>query len=153
MATIRRHPIPSDSFRADAPLNDLLLKQLEHFVHVAERLPAAMRADMPIPSPQDSAAVARYIAAMTARLMSRKRPPLTVVSKTRRRRTGISIAASAEKPDIPSAKRKRKSTSKPDKSKPDKSKPQTSKARKSKPQTSKAHKSKPRKHPKKSSGA
>lgn len=146
MATIRRHPIPSDSFRADAPLNDLLLKQLEHFVHVAERLPAAMRADMPIPSPQDSAAAARYIAAMTVRLMSRKRTPLTVVNKTRRKRatTGISIAASAEKPDIPPAK----DISKSHKSKASKSKPE-----KSKPSKSKPRKSKPRKHPKKSAGA
>jgi hypothetical protein len=111
MATIRRHPVPSDSFRADAPLNDLLLKQLEHFAHVAERLPAKLRVDMPVPSPQDSAAAARYIAEITERLMSRKRPPLTVVSKPRRKRTtpGISIAAAAETLGTPRVKRKSKS--------------------------------------------
>jgi hypothetical protein len=126
MATIRRHPVPSDSFRADAPLNDLLLKQLEHFVHVAERLPAKMRVTMPVPAPDDSAAAARFIAEVTERLMSRKRPPLTVVSKPRSKRTtpGISIAAAAEAPATPRVKRK-----------------------------SKPRKSKSRKSPKKSSGA
>jgi hypothetical protein len=115
MATIRRHPVPSDSFRADAPLNDLLLKQLEHFVEVAKRLPAELRVDMPVPLPQDSAAAERYIAAVTERLISRKRPPLTVVRRSRRRRTtpGISIAAIAETPKSPRASR----ASKPRKSK------------------------------------
>jgi hypothetical protein len=110
MATIRRHPVPTESFRADAPLNDLLLKQFEHFVHVAERLPAKMRLTMPVPSPQDSAAAARYIAEVTERLMSRKRPPLTVVSQPRRKRTarGVSIAAAAETSTNPRVKRKNK---------------------------------------------
>jgi len=115
MATIRRYPVPSDSFRADAPLNDLLLKQLEHFVEVAKSLPAELRVDMPVPSPQDSAAAEHYIAAVTERLMSRKRPPLAVVSRSPRRRTkpGISIAAVAETPKSPRARR----ASKPRKSK------------------------------------
>ena len=123
MATIRRHPVPSDSFRTDAPLNDLLLKQLEHFVHVAERLPAEMRPDMPVPSPQDSAATARYIAAVTKRLMSRKRLPLTIVSKPRRKRTtrGISIAAAAETPETSPAKRTRKPRKRKSKKHPKKS--------------------------------
>ena len=110
MATIRRHPVPSESFRADAPLNDLLLKQFEHFVHVAERLPAKMRVTMPVPSPQDSSAAARYIAEVTERLVSRKRPPLTVVRKPRRKRTapGISMAAAAETPGTPRVKRTNK---------------------------------------------
>lgn len=126
MATIRRHPVPPDSFRPEAPLNDLLHKQLEHFIHAAERLPVELRVELPAPSPDDSAGAARFIAAVTERLMSRKRPPLTVVNRSRRIRTkpGISIAAAAEMPHTQPAKH-----------------------------ISKRRKSKSRKQPKKSSGA
>lgn len=74
MATIRRHTVPADSFQPDAPINDLGREQLKHFIHVAERLPLNLRVDLPIPSPEDSVAVGRFIAAVTERLMSRKRP-------------------------------------------------------------------------------
>jgi hypothetical protein len=120
MATIRRHPVPPDSFHPDAPLNDLGRKQLEHFIHVAERLPPKLRLDMPMPSPDDGLAVSRFIAAVTERLMTRKQPPLTLVGKRRRKpaSTGISIAAGAEVPGPQSAKRKRKTREHPPKTSP-----------------------------------
>jgi hypothetical protein len=110
MATIRRHPVPPDSFHPDAPLNDLGREQLKHFIHVAERLPPELRVDMPIPSPEDSVAASRFIAAVTERLMSRKPSPLSVVPKRRRKpaSTGISIAAGAKEQHPQRAKRKRK---------------------------------------------
>jgi hypothetical protein len=114
MATIRRHPVPPDSFRPDAPLNDLGREQLKHFVHVAERLPPELRVDMPIPSPEDGHAANRFIAAVTDRLLSRKPPALKVVAKRRRKptSTGISIAAGAEEVHPQRAKSKSKSKSK-----------------------------------------
>lgn len=98
MATIRRHAVPADSFHPDAPLNDLGREQLKHFIHAAERLPPELRVDMPIPSLEDGHAANRFIAAVTDRLMSRKRPALKLVSKRRRKpaSTGIDIAAAAE---------------------------------------------------------
>jgi hypothetical protein len=138
MATIRRHSVPPDSFKPDAPLNDLVRKQLEHFIHVAEGLPPKLRPDMPIPSADDSVAANRFIAAVTERLLSRKRSPLTLVGKRPRKpaSTGVSIAAGAEAPHPKRAKRNPKAEAKP----------------KSKSQSK--SKSKTRKHPtKKSSGA
>jgi hypothetical protein len=113
MATIRRHPVPPDSFQPDAPLNDLGREQLKHFVHVAERLPPELRVDMPIPSPEDGHAASRFIAAVTDRLLSRKPPALKVVAKRRRKpaSTGISIAAGAEEVHSQRAKSKNKSKS------------------------------------------
>ncbi len=123
MATIRRHPLPPDSFQPDAPLNDLGRKQLEHFVHVAERLPPELRVDMPIPSPEDGHAANRFIAAVTDRLMSRKPPALKLVTKRHRKpaSTGISIAAGAEEVHPQRAKSKSKSKSKARKHSPKKS--------------------------------
>jgi hypothetical protein len=114
MATIRRHPVPPDSFQPDAPLNDLGRKQLEHFIHAAERLPPELRVDMPIPSPEDTPAANRFIAAVTERLMSRKAPALKLVAKHRRKpaSSGISIAAGAEEVHPHRAKKKSKSESK-----------------------------------------
>jgi hypothetical protein len=125
MATIRRHPVPPDSFHPDAPLNDLGREQLKHFVHVAERLPPELRVDMPIPSPEDGHAAHRFIAAVTDRLLSRKPPALKVVAKRRRKpaSTGISIAAGAEEvhPQRTKSKGKSKSKSKARKHSPKKS--------------------------------
>lgn len=115
MATIRRHPVPTDSFRPDGPLNDLGRKQLEHFIHVAERLPTDLRVDLPIPSPEDGRAAGNFIAAVTERLMSRKRAPLMVVGKRRRKQpsTSITLAAAADAEPRRRSSRKRKPSSDP----------------------------------------
>ena len=114
MATIRRHPVPADSFQPDAPLNDLGREQLKHFIHVAERLPPKLRVDLPIPSPEDSLAAGRFIAAVTERLMMRKPPALALVSQRRRKpaSTVVSIAAGEEEELPQRAKSKGKGKSK-----------------------------------------
>jgi hypothetical protein len=120
MATIRRHPVPPDSFQPGAPLNDLGREQLKHFIHVAERLPPELRVDMPIPSPEDGHAAGRFIAAVTDRLISRKSPALKLVAKRRRKpaSTRIDIAAAAEVAHPERAKPKRKTRKYPPKKSP-----------------------------------
>jgi hypothetical protein len=77
MATIHRHPVPSDSYEPDRPLNDLGRDQFALFKHVAERLPAEFRATLPpVPSPEDGMAASRFIAAITQYLLAQKKPPL-----------------------------------------------------------------------------
>ena len=39
MATIHKHPVPTDSYDPKRPLNDLLIAQFEHFKHIARSLP------------------------------------------------------------------------------------------------------------------
>ncbi len=114
MATIRRHPVPSDSYDPNRPLNDLNREQLAHFVEVAQRLPPALRVEMPIPSPDDTAAANNFIAVVTGRLMSVKRPPLKLVPKRKRKAPApaIALAAQAEAPASPRSTPKRKTLSK-----------------------------------------
>jgi len=115
MATIRRYPVPADSFAPDRPLNDLLQAQLEHFRKVEQRLPRhvqpTLHPDMPPPSPKDAPASNRYIATMTnlirerAQASAAKPAPVLVTKPARPPRikpTGLAIAASA--PDSPSRK-------------------------------------------------
>jgi hypothetical protein len=111
MATVKRHPVPQDSYQPDRPLNDLMLAQLEHFVDTAKKLPPNLRADLPEPplmddhTPPDPAASSRYIAAVTAALLSQRKPAITLVSSRPRRAParqpaeGLALAAaSASKP-------------------------------------------------------
>ena len=74
MTTIPRHPVPTDSYDAKRPLNDLLIVQFEHFKHIAASLPADLRAGIPpVPPIEDSEATGRFIAAVTRALVSRKK--------------------------------------------------------------------------------
>jgi len=80
MATIQRHPVPPESYEPDRPLNDLGRDQFALFTHVAERLPAEVRATLPpVASPEDGLAASRFIAAITQYLLAQKRPPLKLV--------------------------------------------------------------------------
>ncbi len=114
MATIRRHPVPPDSYDPNRPLNDLNREQLAHFVEVAQRLPPSLRVPMPIPSPDDAAGANNFIAVVTDRLMSVKRSPLKLVRKDKRKSPApqIAIAAQAETPVSPPSKPKRTTRSK-----------------------------------------
>jgi hypothetical protein len=77
MATIQRHPVPPESYEPDRPLNDLGRDQFALFTHVAERLPAEVRATQPpVPSPEDGMAASRFIAAITQYFLAQKQPPL-----------------------------------------------------------------------------
>jgi hypothetical protein len=110
MATIRRHPVPAESYVPDRPLNDLGRDQFEHFKHAASRLPAEVRAALPaIPSAEDGMAAGRFIAAVTDVLIARKRQPLKLVSKRARKlpAAGLALAAGAEAPPAAPPHKKR----------------------------------------------
>ena len=82
MVTIRRHPVPTDSYDPKRPLNDLLVAQLEHFKHIAKSLPSEVRSTVPAePSLEDREGVDRFITAITGIHVSRKKaapPPQAV---------------------------------------------------------------------------
>src|SRR5580658_968328 len=99
MVTIRRHPVPTDSYDPKRPLNDLLVAQLEHFKHIAKGLPSELRSEVPAePSLDDREGVDRFIAAITGVHVGRKIPKLRLVAKPGRRREPLTLdlAASAE---------------------------------------------------------
>jgi hypothetical protein len=120
MATIRRYPVPADSFVPNRPLNDLLQAQLEHFREIEKRLPRSIQPtlhpDMPPPSPKDAHASNHYVATMTTLIHQRagersaaKPAPSLVTKPARSPQPGsIAIAASASDPAP------RKSAAKPD---------------------------------------
>jgi hypothetical protein len=127
MATIRRYPVPADSFVPDRPLNDLLQAQLEHFRKVEQRLPRhvqpTLHPDMPPPSPKDAPASNHYIATMTSLIRERAqnpaaRPAPLLVAKAARPgiKSGLAIAASESRSRKPSAKKKNITPRKPKKS-------------------------------------
>lgn len=123
MATIRRYPVPADSFAPDRPLNDLLQAQLEHFRKVEQRLPRhvqpTLHPDMPPPSPKDAPASNRYIATMTNLIRERAQKPAAkpapvLVAKAARppkiRQAGLAIAASESHSRKPSVTKKKNAT-------------------------------------------
>lgn len=100
MVTIRRHPVPTDSYDPNRPLNDLLVAQFDHFKHIAEALPPEVRSAIPAtPSPDDREAVDRFVAAITGYHVSCKIEKLRLVKPARRRQPGTleTVAATAEK--------------------------------------------------------
>jgi hypothetical protein len=113
MATIRRHPVPADSFVPNRPLNDLLQAQLEHFREIEKRLPRpvqpTLNPDMPLPSHKDARASNHYIATMTTLMRERagdppaKRSPILVTKPAARspQSAGLAIAASDPSPASP----------------------------------------------------
>ena len=114
MVTIRRYPVPLDSYNPNGLLNDLMRSQLEHFVHAARRLPPQLQVKMPVPSADDAAAAHRFIAAVTEQFMSVKKSPLKLVKKraAKAQTPGLAIAASAETPISPRSGIKKKTGSK-----------------------------------------
>jgi hypothetical protein len=113
MVTIRRYPVPLDSYNPNGPLNDLMRSQLEHFAHIADRLPPHLQVKVPVPSADDTVAAHQFIAAVTEQLMSVKKSPLLLVKKraARTRTPGLAIAASAETPKSPRSGPKKKTGS------------------------------------------
>lgn len=116
MTTIRRHPVPADSYDPNRPLNDLLIAQLEHFKHVAQGLSSDLRSAVPAePSLDDREGVDRFIAAVTGVHVQRKKAKPRLVAKPARRRQPVTldIAASAEETPKKNKRAKSKSKSKP----------------------------------------
>ncbi|MGA2350596.1 MAG: hypothetical protein ABSF70_09215 [Terracidiphilus sp.] len=114
MVTIRRYPVPADSYNPNGPLNDLMRSQLEHFVEVAKRLPPQLQVNVPVPSADDAPAASRFIAAVTQQLMSVKKSPIRLVKKpaAKTQTPGLAIAASAEPSKSPRTGPKKKTSSK-----------------------------------------
>lgn len=103
MATIHKHPVPADSYDPKRPLNDLLIAQLDHFKHVAKRLPQELRSAIPAePSLEDREGVDRFIAAVTGVHVGRKKVQPQLVAKPVRRKPPVTLdlAASAEEAPV-----------------------------------------------------
>jgi glycine cleavage system protein P-like pyridoxal-binding family len=99
MVTIRRYPVPTDSYDPKRPLNDLLVAQFEHFKHIAKSLPPDVRNTVPAePSIEDREGVDRFIAAVTGIHVSRKKATPRLVAKPPRRKQPVTLdlAAAAE---------------------------------------------------------
>ncbi len=96
MATIRRHPVPSDSYDPKRPLNDLLVAQLEHFKHIAKSLPAELQKAIPVqPSIEDREGVDRFIAAVTGVHVRRKIAKSRLVAMPVRRKMPVTLDLAA----------------------------------------------------------
>jgi hypothetical protein len=120
MATIRRHPVPSDSYQPDRPLNDLVRSQFEHFREVAGKHPEVLKMNLQVPSHDDVAGVSQFMAAVTGQLMSLKTQPLKLVSKRRNKPQAtaptVGLAAVTEPPTASKVRSKPKKTTTPSKS-------------------------------------
>jgi hypothetical protein len=66
--------VPREAFNKHRAVSDLVRKQVEHFRHIAEKLPPQARAQLPQHEIVTENDAARYIKAMTAYLLSRPRP-------------------------------------------------------------------------------
>jgi hypothetical protein len=68
---------PKEAFNKHRRISDLVKKQVEHFQHIEERLPADVRASLPQLPQLDNVTeneAARYISAITSYLLSRPKP-------------------------------------------------------------------------------
>jgi len=79
----------------NGPLNDLMRSQLEHFAHIADRLPPHLQVKVPVPSADDTVAAHQFIAAVTEQLMSVKKSPPRLLVKKRASRTQTSRLSAA----------------------------------------------------------
>jgi hypothetical protein len=129
MVTIRRHPVPTDSYDPKRPLNDLLVAQLEHFKHIAKSLPLDVRTTVPTePLIEDREGVDRFIAAVTRVHASRKKAIPRLVTRPPRRTQSVTLdlAAAAEETSTKNKPAKSNSQGKP-KSKARRGSPRSSK--------------------------
>jgi hypothetical protein len=112
MATIQRHPVPTDSYDPKRPLNDLLVAQLEHFKHIAKSLPSDLRNTVPSePSTEDREGVDRFIAAITGIHVSRKQATPRLAAKPVRRKQPVTLKLAAAAEEAPANNKPAKSNS------------------------------------------
>jgi hypothetical protein len=112
MATILRHPVPTDSYDPKRPLNDLLVAQLEHFKHIAKWLPSDIRNTVPAePSIEDREGADRFIAAVTGIHVSRKKAKPRLVAMPVRRKQPVTLDPAAVAVEHPKKTRSSKSKS------------------------------------------
>lgn len=113
MATIRRHPVPADSYDPKRPLNDLLVAQLEHFKHIAKSLAPEIRSTAPAePELDDREGVDRFIATITSIHLSRKREKPRLVARRVRRKQPVTLDIAASGEETPAKTKPAKSRSK-----------------------------------------
>src|ERR1700744_1079734 len=116
MATIHKHPVPTDSYDPKRPLNDLLVAQFEHFKHISKRIPSDIRTTGPVePLMEDREGVGRFIAAVTGFHGSRKKAIPRLVAKPVRRKQSVTVnlAAAAEQSPAKNEPAKSNSQGKP----------------------------------------
>ena len=96
---------PKAAFNKHRPMSDLIKKQVEHFKHVEERLPAEVRSTLPKHAIRTEDDAARYIAPMTRLLLSRqaKAAPkgLLVMPSPAVEETVFALAAEADEQPAP----------------------------------------------------
>ena len=66
--------VPREAFNKHRHISDLVRKQVEHFKHIEEKMPADVRAKLPQYTVVTEDEAARYISAMTSYLLSRPKP-------------------------------------------------------------------------------
>lgn len=102
MATIRKHPVPTDSYDPKRPLNDQLVAQLELFKHIAKNLSSDLRNTVPAePSIEDREGVDRFIKAITGVHVSRKKTKPQPVAKPVRRKQPLTLKLAAGAEETP----------------------------------------------------
>ena len=116
MAVIRVPAYSENAFQKNAPISDLVAKQIEHFLHVEAHLPRNQRSGFRLKDLRTENDAAHYIAYMTAALQGRK-PAILVPARLRDR--GLAIAAGAATPPKPRKSRKSKSAKQPPSEKKD----------------------------------
>jgi hypothetical protein len=121
---------PKTAFDKNRRMSDLIRKQIEHFKHLEEKLPAEVRATLPQHRIVTEDDAARYIAPMTQLLLARaaavqaaqaKRAaapiPMPQARPSRKKDEGLDLAAAAATPPAansrPPVARKTAGTAKP----------------------------------------
>ena len=135
--------VPSQAFNKNRRISDLVRKQVEHFKHIEEKLPADVRAKLPQGEIVTEADAARYIAPITSYLLSRPRPKpvakkIVAITPPAPVRTGKSLAlAAAAAPALKKSEAKKKSVLKKETVKAKRSPSVKAKAKKSSPKRKK----------------
>jgi hypothetical protein len=135
--------VPSEAFNKNRRISDLVRKQVEHFKHIEEKLPADVRAKLPQDEIVTEADAARYIAPITSYLLSLPRPKpvakkVVAIKPPAPVRTGKSLAlAAAAAPTLKKSAAKKKSVPKKETVKAKKSPSVKAKAKKSSPKRKK----------------
>jgi hypothetical protein len=110
VAVIQVPPYSPAAFQRDAEINDLVAKQVEHFLHVEARLPRAQRSGFRLADLRTENDAAQYIAYMTATLQGKQ---VAKPVPARQRDRGLAIAAGADSgADVKPKKRARKGAAK-----------------------------------------
>ena len=109
MEPIRVPAPPKQAFNKHRRVSDLIRKQVNHFKHLEQRLPEHLRSEIPQHHVVTEDDAARYVASMTAVLLSRslatsQPSPSAIKKQPKSPRSGLSLVA-ATGPDQETAAR------------------------------------------------